>query len=157
MRRKDREIANFDEIADVLSRCDVLHIAINGEDGFPYIAATNFGMEAKDGRMTLYIHSAKEGEKIARLAADGRVCVQAEIDLGTQRTPGGITNRYESVVGRGRASVVTGEDERLHGMTLINRHYGYEDAPGECRSMHATLVIRIDIERVTGKRNLPVT
>ncbi len=156
MRRKDREITDFDEIADVLARCDVLHIAMNG-DGCPYIAATNFGMEAKDGRVTLYIHSAKEGEKLARIEKDNRVCVQAEIDLGTQRTPGGITNRYESIVGRGAASIVEDEDERVHSLTLINRHYGYGDLPGDCKSLPATVVIRIDVQEITGKRNLPVT
>lgn len=154
MRRKDREMTDGSEIVAVLARCRVVHIAMGGAD-YPYIVAANFGVEARDGRVALYIHSAKEGEKIARMAADPRVCVQAEIDLGTQRTGGGITNRYESVVGYGTAHVVRDARERERGLACITRHYGYDDAPGDCPSLPKTLVVRIDLERLTGKRNLP--
>ena len=42
MRRKDREIKEFDEIIDVLSRCKVLHLALIS-DGKPYAVPVNFG------------------------------------------------------------------------------------------------------------------
>ena len=63
MRRNDREITEFSEMTDVMKRCDVCRLALNDEDGYPYLLPLNFGMEETDGRVTLYFHGAKEGKK----------------------------------------------------------------------------------------------
>lgn len=64
MRRKDREIKEFDEIIDVLSRCKVLHLALIS-DGKPYAVPVNFGyaVSESDGRkkLAIYFHGAGEG------------------------------------------------------------------------------------------------
>ena len=54
MRRKDREIKEFDEIIDVLSRCKVLHLALIS-DGKPYAVPVNFGYAVceRDGQKKL--------------------------------------------------------------------------------------------------------
>ena len=44
MRRKDREITDFDEIVDVIRACDVCRIAMNDGD-YPYIVPMNFGLD----------------------------------------------------------------------------------------------------------------
>ena len=54
MRRNDREITEFSEMTDVMKRCDVCRLALNDEDGYPYLLPLNFGMEETDGRVTLY-------------------------------------------------------------------------------------------------------
>ena len=59
MRRNDREITEFSEMTDVMKRCDVCRLALNDEDGYPYLLPLNFGMEETDGRVTLYFHGAK--------------------------------------------------------------------------------------------------
>ena len=53
MRRKDREIKEFDDIIDVLSRCKVLHLALIS-DGIPYAVPVNFGFAVTES----------EGQKI---------------------------------------------------------------------------------------------
>ena len=63
MRRNDREITEFSEMTDVMKRRDVCRLALNDEDGYPYLLPLNFGMEETDGRVTLYFHGAKEGKK----------------------------------------------------------------------------------------------
>lgn len=46
MRRKDREITDFDEMINIMKKCDACTIALNDEEtGFPYIVPLNFGME----------------------------------------------------------------------------------------------------------------
>lgn len=55
MRRKDREISDFDEIIEVIKKCDVCRIALN-DDGFPYVVPLNFGLDVQDGNVFLYFH-----------------------------------------------------------------------------------------------------
>ena len=52
MRRTDREVTDPAEITEMMTRCEVLHLALN-TDTVPYILPVNFGMEP-DG-MTLYM------------------------------------------------------------------------------------------------------
>ena len=60
MRRKDREITDFNEILAIMEKCDVCRIALN-DDGFPYVVPLNFGMDVRDGQVYLYFHCAMEG------------------------------------------------------------------------------------------------
>lgn len=60
MRRNDRAVTDPVEIVDIMSRCEVLHLAIAAEPA-PYLLPVNFGMEP-DGR-SLYVHGAMEGTK----------------------------------------------------------------------------------------------
>lgn len=47
MRRKDREITDFDEIVAIMRKCDVCRIAVNDGDT-PYIVPMNFGLEVRE-------------------------------------------------------------------------------------------------------------
>lgn len=44
MRLKNREINNFNEIVDVLERCNTLRIAFRGDE-YPYIVPVSFGIK----------------------------------------------------------------------------------------------------------------
>lgn len=45
MRRTDREVTDPAEITEMMTRCEVLHLALN-TDTVPYILPVNFGMGA---------------------------------------------------------------------------------------------------------------
>ena len=75
MRRTDREVTDPAEITEMMTRCEVLHLALN-TDTVPYILPVNFGMEP-DG-MTLYIHGAWEGTKYTLIEKDN--CASFELD-----------------------------------------------------------------------------
>ena len=52
MRRKDREITDFNEIIEIIKKCDVCRIALNDED-FPYIVPLNFGLDIQGEQVFL--------------------------------------------------------------------------------------------------------
>ncbi len=58
MRLKSREINDFNEIVDVLERCNVLRIAFRGND-YPYIVPVSFGIKKNRNDILLYFHGAK--------------------------------------------------------------------------------------------------
>ena len=70
MRRRDREIADLANIEDILQRGQAASIACGG--GAPYVIPMSYGFAREDGRFTLYLHGAGEGEKIERIKADPR-------------------------------------------------------------------------------------
>lgn len=47
MRRKDREITDFNEIMNIINKCDVCRLALFDED-YPYIVPLNFGVDKED-------------------------------------------------------------------------------------------------------------
>lgn len=77
MRRKDREIKEFDGIIDVLSRCEVLHLALIS-DGKPYAVPVNYGFVVRESdgqkKLSIYIHGAGEGKKLDAIKANPRLC-----------------------------------------------------------------------------------
>lgn len=154
MRRSDREITDPNEIFDILRRCEICHLALGGE--YPYVLPLNFGFCHENGVLTLYFHGASEGEKLGRIGRDPRAGFAAEtnVRLHMSEAPCGCTACFESVIGFGKASVVTDEEERKKGLTLLLRHCGHEGNLGfDPRVLEKTTVFKLTAERFTAKRH----
>ncbi|MCL2616172.1 MAG: pyridoxamine 5'-phosphate oxidase family protein [Defluviitaleaceae bacterium] len=152
MRRTDREITNRDEIIDILRRADTIRLGING-DPFPYVVPLSFGFEDVGGEITVYIHGAKEGFKHNLLQANNHVCVEASIFHKYTPTPkGGLTTLYESVIARGTAEIIEG-DEAVKGLDIICSHCGYHGFEYNTAALNHMLLYKIPLSSVTGKRN----
>jgi nitroimidazol reductase NimA-like FMN-containing flavoprotein (pyridoxamine 5'-phosphate oxidase superfamily) len=94
--------------------------------------------------------------KVDMLDADGRVCVEGDIFLGYEVEAHGITTRYESVIGFGKCKVVEDDKEILEGLRLICEHCGFDNVPLDtCWRLSAVRIYRIELDSITGKRNLP--
>lgn len=154
MRRKDRAIQTEEELLTLLDGCETLRLGLNS-GGYPYVVPLSFGWEVVDERLYIYVHGAQEGLRHEWMATDFRVCVEADRFLGYERLPGpgGITTRYESVIGFGRAANVTGA-EAVHGLRLILDHCGYPEEPVEEQVLRHTSVWKITMSQLTGKRNV---
>ena len=63
MRRKDREITDFDKIVKVIDSCDCFRLGLIDDDNLPYIVPLNFAYEVTDGVISLYFHGSKSGKK----------------------------------------------------------------------------------------------
>ena len=156
MRRADREVADFNEILDILRRADTLRLGVNGGD-YPYVVPLSFGFEAVDGAIVLYFHGAGAGRKHELLRRDPRVCVEADILHKYEETPGSYTARYESFIGVGAARRVTGE-LAAHGMDLLMEHCGFAGREYSRAELEQTAIYRIVLDSFTAKRNItPLT
>lgn len=155
MRKPSRIIQDEKQIRDILWHAAVGRLATNGSDGYPRIKPLNFVF--LDGR--IYFHSAREGEKIDDIGRDNRVAFCIDVDLGYSaalREPCGATFFCRSVLIRGRAAVVEGEEERLRALNTLMEKYqpagGYRDFLPE--KLELTEVVRIDVENITGKQHV---
>ena len=74
MRRKEREVKERAAIEEILRACKVCRLAMNGEDGVPYIVPLNFGYTWSGEQPVFYLHSAQSGRKLD-LAGQRRACL----------------------------------------------------------------------------------
>lgn len=149
MRRKDREVTGPEQIAGIMSRCQVLHLALRDE-GAPYLLPVSFGMEP-DG-MTLYIHGAMTGKKYDLLAKDPRVGFEMEQTYGLVLEKGMCSVNYESVMGWGEIEELTDRQEKRRGLDRIMAHYRAENCPYDTAPIDHTRVLRLRVCQRTAKR-----
>ena len=152
MRRKDREITDFDEIVDVIRASDVCRIAMNDGD-YPYIVPMNFGLDVQDGQVYLYFHCAMEGKKLDLLRRDNRVTFEMDCDhsLILHEEDMNCTMSFGSVIGRGTMEFVPDED-KYKALMILMRHYHAEDFKFNTDMIKVTAVLKLTVTEMTGKR-----
>ena len=150
VRRDDKEIKDLAGLQEILRKSLVCHLALV-DDGKPYMVSMNYGFRDN----SIYLHSALEGRKIDILRKNPEVCFQVYNGnrLTTGPDPcGDWTMKYRSVTGFGKATLVENDGEKSDPMQIIMNQYTtrgpFEFTP---ERMAETLVIRIDIEEMTGK------
>ena len=153
MRRSDREVTEPNEIAGIMSRCEVARLALNTES-VPYILPVNFGMEP-DG-MTLYFHGAREGRKYELLALDNRGSFEMDHPYGLilDESKKMCSMNYESVTGWGEMREITDDDEKLYALRRIMAQYRSEDFAFGTAVLPQARVFRLDVRERTAKRRI---
>ena len=151
MRRAEREIRDPGELEDVIRRAEVCRLGMV-DGGEPYIVPMNFGY--RDGH--LYFHCAREGRKLDVLRANPRVCFELEAGVRTVRgeTACQWSTAYESIIGWGTAMVLLDEEGVRKGLEVLMEHYFEGLYAFDPRSVSVTAIIRVDVERMTGKRSI---
>lgn len=150
MRRKDKAIDEFAEIEEIVRRSLVCRLGL-AEENRPYIVPLSFGF--KDN--TLYFHSAPEGKKIEILRKNSRVCFEFDLDhevlVDEKACKWGM--KYRSVIGFGKAFIVEDIQEKKQGLNAIMEHYSGRTYEYPEAAINNTLVIKIEIESMTGKES----
>jgi len=151
MRRSEKEITQRGEICAVLQRGSICHLGlVDGDE--PYVVPVSYGFDGD----ALYFHSAGEGRKIETIREHPRVCfeVTAEWSLQPAETACSWGASYESVIGWGTARLITDPTAKRAALnTIMNQYDDTEAHLFSASIIDKTTVVRIDIERMTGKRS----
>lgn len=154
MRRKDREVVDFNEMRDILDKADACRIAF-AVDNVPYIVAMNFGYEWIADKLTIFLHCAREGKKLDLMQKNNYVCFQLDTDHELMYNPATVycTMNYSSIVGMGFLQEVTNDDERIKGLDLLMQHHGHQ-APQQypAASLTRTMVLKLTVTEISAKR-----
>lgn len=153
MRRQDRRITDPAMICAVLDKCRTLHLGLV-EDGRVYIVPLNYGWTEENGRYTLYAHSAAEGRKIdlIRGGADVGFEMETGVEYFDADTACGWGNRYESIIGEGRATLLETPEEKRQALAAIMAHYSARrDYTFEDAMVDLVQVIQIDVTALSCK------
>ena len=150
MRRRDREVTDKNAIEDIILRSKVCKLAMC-ESNQPYIVPLSFGF--KDN--TLYFHSAPKGKKIEILKKNPNVCFEFEIlsqvVKSAQACKWGM--KYRSVIGYGKAGFITDEDMKRQAFDIIMKQYTDESFEYEEALLKSTIIIKVEIQSMTGKQS----
>lgn len=153
MRRQDRRITDPAVIRAVLDKCRTLHLGLV-EDGRVYIVPLNYGWTEENGRYILYAHSAAEGRKIdlIRGGADVGFEMETGVEYFDADTACGWGNRYESIIGEGRATLLESPEEKRQALAAIMAHYSARrDYTFEDAMVDLVQVIKIDVTALSCK------
>lgn len=156
MRRKDREVTDFNEITDIIQRCGVLHLGMV-DDGKPYIVPLNYGYEIEGETVTFYFHSAKEGRKMDILRKNPGVCfaMECSVDLYKEDLACNWTAQHETVMGEGEIRFIEEPAEKEAAFTNIMHTNGYQGKPVfhpvffEQAQLYA-----LKVSKISGKKNI---
>lgn len=151
MRRKDKEITDRQQIEEILNKAEIIRLAMV-DNGLPYIVAMNFAYV--DG--FIYMHSAKEGRKIDILMKENTIAFQtdtgAELVMKEEACSCGM--RYMSVFGTGKAVLIDEKEEKTRALdAIMNKHTGRTGFEYSEKVFERTLVIKVEIESMTGKKS----
>ncbi len=150
MRRNEKQITDRTEMEDIITRSTVCRLAMT--DGVtPYLVTLCFGY--RDG--SLFFHSAPEGRKVDILGSNPVVCFAFDIDqeVVSAESACGWTMKYRSVVGFGRASILEQEADKRKALEVIMENYSADKFDLTGSRVGNVVVIRVDIEEMTGKKS----
>ena len=148
MRRRDRELSEA-EAWQLLEAGEWGVLATVDEQGWPYAVPVNHAVV--DG--ALIIHCATQGHKLDNLACNAKVsyCVVTQAET----LPLELATRYASAILFGQAEIVLDDGEkrrllRALGLRFAAEHVDMVDREVE-KDLFRTTVLRVRIERITGK------
>jgi hypothetical protein len=152
IRRRNRALTE-DQAREVLARAENGVLATVGADGWPYAVPVNHVLSGD----SIYFHSALEGHKLENIAHAERVSFAAVASATV--LPAKLSTLYESAVAFGRAALVTDAAEKRQALELLAVRFcgaPTPEAEEEIATAGArTAVVRIRIERITGKAHRP--
>ena len=152
MRRSDRAVTAPDAIQGILERCKVCRLAMLDGEGL-YIVPMSFGYTFEGGRLTLYLHSAREGRKIRALSASPQVAFEMDggHELVAGDAPCAYSTNYESITGTGRAVFCQSAEEKIAGLRAIMAHQAGQEFDFTGPMVRNVAVFRIEADAYTAK------
>ncbi len=135
-------------INDILQRAVACRIALC-DGSRPYLVPMNFGYDGN----CLYLHSGARSRKVDIIKRNPLVCFQADVDteLTKAETPCKWGMKYRSVIGEGRADLVTNRDEKVRCLDVIMCHYGWDKKGFPEQVLDKVAVIKVVIDKITFK------
>ena len=155
MRRKEREITDYNTMLDIVHKCNCIRLGfVDGEDA--YIVPLNYGYEDKDGKLVIYCHGAKEGRKAELIKRNGRASF--EMDTKHELVAGNIacdySYMYQSVIGKGSIEFIENYEEKKHALEVIMAHYSdKKDWQFSEARINAVAVMKLNVTEWSAKEH----
>ena len=125
MRRKDREITDFNIMISIIDECDIIRIGLaDGE--FPYIVPVNFAYTVDENQqIKFYIHGAMAGRKYELMQKNQKCSFELDIPLEMDciYEKKDVTMRYKSVMGTAEIRFLDGEEKQSAIDNIIMNRY----------------------------------
>lgn len=155
MRRKDREVTDFEQIVGIIDKCQIVRLGLASGD-FPYIVPVNFAYTVEGNQIYLYIHGAMAGRKYELLSKNPSCSFEMDIPIQMDciYEKKDVTMRYESVMGKAEAVFLEGEEkQRAMDEVIMNRYEETRNFEYNRAAVARTAVVRLKVTEITAKAN----
>lgn len=155
MRRKDREVTDFEQIVGIIDKCQIVRLGLASGD-FPYIVPVNFAYTVEGKQIYLYIHGAMAGRKYELLSKNPNCSFEMDIPIQMDciYEKKDVTMRYESVMGKAEAVFLEGEEkQRAMDEVIMNRYEETRNFEYNRAVVVRTAVVRLKVTEITAKAN----
>lgn len=159
MRRKEREVKNFEKIISVISKCSCCRIGFyDSENDEVYIVPMNFGFLVDGNReISLYFHGASKGRKYEFIKKRPVVGFEMDTDykcVGETKACS-YTAKYISIIGNGIIEEVESTDEKICGLKLLMKQStGKDDWNFSDESIENVSVFKLSVKSFSCKENI---
>ncbi len=153
MTMREREVKDINEILGILDKSMYLSLGLADGDQ-PYVVPMNYGYVYENGKLTLYLHTAKRGYKLDLIKKNPKVFFEMTCD--TISFEGDIACRYgmaySSVMGKGIAQIVEDIEEKKYSLTMLMKTQTGKDFRFEDKMAAIVTVIKINVTDFTAKK-----
>lgn len=154
MRRKDREVKDFEVIREIIDECDTIRLGF--QDGeYPYIVPLSFGYELEGKQIYFYVHGALAGKKADLMRQNKKCSFEMDCAHVLELIPKAkdVTMRYKSFMGKADIELLEGE-ERQHGIDIMmDRYEETRDFDYNRNVVAHTLLAKLTVTEYSGKIN----
>ncbi|MCH5185180.1 MAG: pyridoxamine 5'-phosphate oxidase family protein [Oscillospiraceae bacterium] len=155
MRRKDREVTDFETILSIIDECNIIRIGLADGD-FPYIVPLNFAYTAAGKQIEFYVHGAMAGRKYELMNKNKKCSFEMDIPLGmdciAERKD--VTMRYKCVMGTADITFLDGDEKQSAIDNIImNRYEETRNFDYNRKTVAVTAVAKLTVIDLTAKVN----
>lgn len=150
--RRERQVTDINEIIKILDKSKVLHLGlVDGDE--PYVVPMNYGYTYEDGKLTLWLHGARQGRKMDVMRKNPKVFF--EMECGLQPFEGEVACKYglaySSLMGRGIAEIIEDVETKKNALSVLMKTQTGKDFGFEDKMASVVGVIKIDVLDFTAK------
>lgn len=155
MRRKDREITDFNAIVDIIDDCEIIRLGLADGD-YPYIVPVNFAYTVEGEQICFYIHGAMAGRKYEMLSKNPYCSFEMDIPLQMDCLveQKDVTMRYKSVMGKCKVEFLEGDAKQSAiDDVIMARHEETKNFEYNRETVARTAVAKLTVLEITAKAN----
>lgn len=159
MRRKDREIKDFETIRQIIDSCEIINLGLFDPDDpdFPYIVPVNFGYTTdENNNIDFYIHGANTGRKFELMQNNRKCSFVMYCDSYIELIPDAkdVTSRYKCVMGKAEVSLLESEDMITGLQCMMDRREDTRNFDWNRGSIPRVAVWRLRVTELSAKANI---
>ncbi len=147
-----QQITDKEEMAAVISRCKVCHLAMVDENGKPYLVPMNFGYE----QGYIYLHGAQQGRKMDILSKNPAVAVNFttdhELQYQSEHVACSYSMKYRSVTVEGDIEFIEDRDQKIRALDIIMAQYSNREFKYNDPALREVSTYRVIIKEMTGRK-----
>lgn len=156
MRRKDREVKDFDKIIDILESCDCCRLGLL-DNNSTYILPLNFGYKLDGEKITLYFHTAKEGKKLDLInnaySASFEMDTNHELVIGDSAC--NFSFKYQCIMGKGKISILNCYHGKVNALNCIMKKYSEKsDWEFSEKMVNSVNIIKLEVTEFSCKEHV---